>query len=72
MERKDVEARFKWKTQDIFTDDEHWEREFEAVENTYADYDFSAYENKFDDKQTLLDFFRVVQDFSRRAEKLYL
>ncbi len=72
MERKDVEKRLQWKTQDIYQSDEAWEQEFKAVETEYGNYDFTVYENAFTDKQKLLDCLRLSDTIARRMEKLYL
>ncbi len=72
MERKEIPARFRWNTADIFTDDESWEKEFDALEEKFVGLDFSVYEKGFDKKQTLLAYFQTMEEFSRRFEKLYL
>ncbi len=72
MERKEIPARFRWNTADIFTDDESWEKEFDALEEKFVGLDFSVYEKGFDKKQTLLAYFQTMEKFSRRFEKLYL
>ena len=72
MERKDIDKRLQWKTEDIFPSDEAWEQEFKAVENEYGNYDFSVYENAFTDKQKLLDCLRLSDKIARRLEKLYI
>ena len=40
MQRQDVQLRFKWKTEDIFTDDKAWEEEFSSLEEKYTRMDF--------------------------------
>jgi len=72
MQRKEVDPRFRWKTADIFTDDESWEKEFSSLEEKYADMDFSPYEKGFDKKETLLAYLQIMQDFSLRIERLHL
>ena len=72
MEREEIAENLKWKTSDIFESDEAWEAEYKAVENEYANYDFSPYKGKLSDKQTLLACFALNDKVSRRIEKLYL
>ena len=72
MERKDIEQRYKWKVEDIFPSDEAWEAEFAAIEKDFADADFASYQGKLADKNTLLAFNKLNDNFSRRLEKLYL
>ena len=72
MERKEVEQRLKWKTEDLFENEEAWEQEFKAVEEEYGNYDFSPFYGKLGDKQTLLKVFALSDEISRRIELLYL
>ncbi len=72
MERNEIPQNLKWKTSDIFPSDEAWEKEFKELESTYVNYDFSAYYGKLHDKQTLLACFKLIDDMSRRLEKVYL
>lgn len=72
MERTEIAENLKWKTSDVFASDEAWEQEYAAVEQEYANYDFSSYKGKLNDKQTLLGCFDLSDKISRRIEKLYL
>ena len=72
MERTEIAENLKWKTSDIFTNDEAWESEYAAIEQEYLGYDFSAYKGKLGDKGTLLACFDFSDKVTRRIEKLYL
>ncbi len=72
MERKDVPQNLKWNTADVFSSYEAWEKEYKEVEAEYAAYDFSVFQGKLSDKQTLLDCFTLSDTIGRRLEKLYL
>ena len=72
MERTEIAENLKWKTSDIFPTDEAWEEEFKAVEKEYGGYDFSVFDQKLADKQTLLDCFKLTDTIARRMEKLFL
>ena len=72
MERSEIAENLKWKTSDIFPTDEAWEAEFKAVEQEYGAYDFSVFDQKLGDKQTLLACFRLMDAIARRMEKLFL
>ena len=72
MERKDVPQELTWKIQDLYTDDEAFEKEYKRVQEYYSAYDFSAYEGKLADKQTLLACLQCVDKMAREMEKLYL
>ena len=72
MERKEILEKEKWKIHDIFENDEAWENAFKQMEQEYGSFDFSVYNGKLHDKQTLLACLKKIDDFSRRVEKLYL
>ena len=72
MERKEVAEKLQWKTEDIFSSNEAWENEFACVEKEYIGYDFSRFEGKLSDKQTLLDCLSFTDTMARRLEKLYV
>jgi oligoendopeptidase F len=72
MERKDVSQNLKWKLTDIFATEEAWEQEYKSVEAEYGSYDYSAFDGKLADKETLLACFRLNDAVSRRLEKLYV
>lgn len=72
MERKDIAKKDKWDLSAIFASDEDWEKEYAALETAFEAFDPSFYQGKLGEKQTLLAYFKVISEFSRRAEKLYL
>ena len=72
MERIDISQQLKWKTTDIFPSDEAWENEFKSVEAEYGNYDFSVFKGKLNQKDVLLQCFRLIDTVSRKIEKLYL
>ncbi len=72
MERKDIPERLKWNLTEIFASDEAWEQEYDALTKEYGEYDYSAFQGKLGEKKVLLDFFKMEEDFSRRAEKVYV
>ena len=70
MERKDFAENLKWDLSVIFPNDEAWETEFKAVEETT--FDFSAFKGKLAQKETLLACLRTTDEIVQRIEKLYL
>lgn len=72
MERKDIEARLKWRLSDIFESDEAWEAEFKAIDAEYSNFDFEQFKGKLGNKADLLAYFTLNDTLSRRIEKLYL
>lgn len=69
MEREQIEEKYKWDLSRVFTSDEEWEREYESLKNAY---DFTKYQGKLAEKETLLQLFSEENEFERRVEKLYL
>ena len=72
MERKDVALQLKWDLTDMYPSDEVWEQEFDNLVKTYENYDFSIFQGKLGDKQTLLKFFTFNDDISRKIERLFV
>ncbi len=72
MDRKEIQENLKWKVEDIFPSDEAWETEFNALEEKYANADFSRFQGKLGEKESLLAYNAFIDEFSQRADKLYL
>ncbi|MBQ8684694.1 MAG: oligoendopeptidase F [Clostridia bacterium] len=72
MQRNEIPQNLQWKITDLFENDAAWEKAFADFEKKYVDYDFSAYDNKLADKQTLLACLKLIDDISRAIEKVYL
>ena len=56
MIRGEVKERYTWNTADLFESDEAWEKAFDKLS---ASLDFSAYEGKLSDRDTLLKYLKV-------------
>lgn len=56
MIRGEVKERYKWNTADLFESDEAWEKAFDKLSSSL---DFSAYEGKLSDRDTLLEYLKV-------------
>ena len=69
MERSEVEAKYKWKTEDIFSSDEAWEKCFAEAEKLL---DFSAFEGKLSDAGKFAAFLARQEEAGKKAERLYL
>ncbi len=72
MERNQIEERLKWNTEELFPTDEAWEEAFASIEKEYGEKDFAEFQGKLGDKATFVAYNACVEEFSRRAEKLYL
>lgn len=66
-ERKDVAENLKWKTSDIFSTEQDWENLFSDCETCL---DFSQYEGKLGDADTLLECFEKLNSLSADLSKL--
>ena len=69
MERKEVEAKYKWHTEDIFPSDEAWELGYEKA-GTYLD--FSHFAGKLGDPSAVRALFDAQERAGRALERLYL
>lgn len=69
MERSEVEAKYKWRSEDIYPSDEAWEADFLKAEKFL---DFSAFEGKLSSASSLAAFFAKEEEAGRVLERLYL
>lgn len=67
MERKEVKAQYKWKVEDVFANDEEWEKAADAL---YSKLDFSKYAGKLADKTTLLKYLKENDTITIELEKI--
>ncbi len=72
MQRAEIDKKFQWRTEDIFPDDEGFEKAYQAFEEEYGAYDFEQYKGKLSDKESLLACFLMNDTLSRKIELLYL
>lgn len=68
MERKEVELKHTWKTDDIFGSDEEWEK---SLEKANAALNFSEYAGKLGERNVLLEYYKKTGEFLKEVEKLY-
>ena len=68
MQRSEVKEQYKWKIEDIFESAEAWEKAFAKAQKAL---DFSEFEGKLGDKNTLLAFLRANDEFMIELERLY-
>lgn len=67
MERNQVQEKYKWKIEDLFSSDEEWEKEYGLA---IAKIGFSKYSGKLGDRKILLSFLKENDKFLKQAEKL--
>ncbi|HPM22336.1 MAG TPA: oligoendopeptidase F [Phycisphaerae bacterium] len=67
-ERKEIDKKYLWATENIYPDDDAWEADFKALEAEIPK--LAAYQGKLGESaDTLLKFFKFRDDVSPRAEK---
>lgn len=69
MKRNQVQERYKWKIEDIFSSDEEWEKSFEKASSMIT---FSKYSGKLSDENILLQFLKENDEFGMLFERLML
>ena len=69
MERNEVAEKYKWKIEDIYPDDEAWERDYAAVEGKL---DFSAYRGTLKTAERVLAYLSAEEEVERKIQKLYI
>lgn len=69
MERKEVETKYRWKVEDVFENDEAWEKAFSALETLP---DVSAFRGKLSDAETVAAFFETTETYEKRLMLVYL
>lgn len=67
MERSEVQTRYKWKIEDIYSSDDEWEKEYEKIAKSIC---FSDYAGKLGDREQLLKFFKETDEFGKALERL--
>lgn len=69
MERNEVAEKYKWKIEDIYPDDEAWERDYAAVEGKL---DFSVYRGTLKTAERVLAYLTAEEEVERKIQKLYI
>lgn len=67
MQRNEVPERNKWRIEDIYPDDEAWEKQYDWA---MTHMDFAKYAGKLSDKAQLLEFMRVNDNYMKVCERL--
>lgn len=70
LTRDKIDAKYKWKLEDIYPSDELWEKDFAELQKQLPK--FSQYMGKLKDAKTILELLRLSDDFSAKLERLYV
>lgn len=69
MERKTVETKYKWKTEDIFESDEAWEAAFAALETLP---EVAQFRGKLNSAENVAAYFAMTDAYEIRLMRVYL
>ena len=69
MERSQIQEKYKWKIEDMFSSVADWQREYDEVSKCL---DFSEYKGKLGKKEAFLEFNKKSDEVSSKLEKLYV
>lgn len=69
MKRSEVDKKYLWSLEDIYSDDRLWEKDCKELEKQ-ADFPF-AYRGKLTDKSKLLELLKKSDEYEIQLEKLY-
>lgn len=69
MKRSEVDKKYLWSLEDIYSDDRLWEKDCKELEKQ-ADFPL-AYRSKLSDKSKLLELLKKSDEYEIRLEKLY-
>ncbi|MDE5897565.1 MAG: oligoendopeptidase F, partial [Clostridia bacterium] len=69
MERSQVKTQYKWKVEDVYPNDEAWEKAFSAIEGKIA---FDSYRGTLNTAENILAYFRAEEKVEIELLRLYL
>ncbi|HEY8424308.1 MAG TPA: oligoendopeptidase F [Clostridia bacterium] len=70
LTRDKIDEKYKWKLEDIYPNDELWEKDFKELQNELPK--FSQYAGKLKDAETILEVLKLSDEFSLKLEKLFV
>ena len=67
--RSEIPEKYKWNLGDIFASPADWEKAFASISKEYKR--LSDYQGKLGNRDTLLEFLRLSDEYDKVMEKLY-
>ncbi len=67
--RSEIPEKYKWNLGDIFATPDDWEKAFASISKEYKR--LADYQGKLSNRNTLLEFLRLSDEFDKTIEKLY-
>ena len=68
--RSEIDDKYKWKLDKIYSTDDEWEKEFNELKNESPK--LKSFSGKLNDKEEILKYLEFNEKISRKAEKLYV
>ena len=68
--RNEIEDKYKWKLDKIYSSEEEWEKSFEAIKKEAPK--LMEFAGKLDNKDNILRYFELSEQIGREIEKLYV
>lgn len=68
--RNEIEDKYKWKLDKIYSSEEEWEKSFEAIKKEAPK--LMEFAGKLDNKDNILKYFELSEQIGREIEKLYV
>ena len=68
--REDIEDKFKWKIEKVYSSTEEWEKDFEDLKKRAIE--LKKFNGQLNTGEKILEYLRLNEEISRLAEKLYI
>ncbi len=68
--RDEIDRRYKWKLEDIYSDDELWEKDFADIKDQLNE--LEKYEGKINSPQNLLKVLRLKDEIGQKVDRLFV
>ena len=68
--REDIEDKYKWKVDKIYSDIKSWEKDFEAEKKEAIK--LKDYSGKINNGEVILEYLKLNEQVSRKVEKLFM
>ncbi|AWK50894.1 oligoendopeptidase F [Clostridium beijerinckii] len=68
--REEIEEKFKWNVEKVYKNIQEWEKDFEDLKNEAVK--LKSYSGKLVNGEKILEYFKLNEEISRKAEKIYI
>ena len=70
LKREQVGSKYKWKLEDMYANDELWEKEYKELADKLAE--FSKYAGKLNNEKAILDILKLSDGYNNSLEQLFV